>query len=131
MATMNSTLWATFDLPGHLSKLMVPRLGTVEVEVVGHDALPNSQISEISEIPVGDFVATVKYNGTTHVTRKRASRCSDNANRNCFTFGGWSGVHGPAQHNVEVVAPGYRDQVVNVSVRGNLTQRLTVTMSTS
>ena len=123
MTEMNNTLWVSFDLPGHLSKLVAPWLGTVQVEVVGKGGWPNS------DIPITDFVATVKYNGTTHVTRKRASSCSDDMKKNCFDFGGWSGLNGSAQHSIEVVAPGYRDQIVSVRVRGNLNQRLTITMT--
>ena len=96
-----------------------------------------------------DFVATVVYNTTTHVTRKQGSSaaCLSSAgvgvesgggatnsegtlpaHEHCFSFGGWAGLS-PAQHTITVNASGYAIKVVDLQVVSGTTTHLTIPMS--
>ena len=86
---MNSSLWKDWDLPGHLQQSYFPHLGKAHVTVSATgSAVPKA-------------IATVVYNGTTHVTRKETTETGT------FSFGGWTGKEKDAPHTVTVVADGF------------------------
>ena len=104
---------------------------------------------------VNGFVATVVYNGTTHVTRKMGSACvaapktaagatatgtaaaaatgASKVASNCFSFGGWSGlaaekIAAHVMHTITVEAPGYQPKTVDVRVANGTVTTLDIVM---
>lgn len=114
LSKMNSSLWSSWDIPGHLDRVYQPSLGTVKVNV--RDA--------VSRQPVPYAVATITYNGVTHVARKVPSASGN------IQFGGWAG-RSPVAHIVQIEAQGYSASNTTVHVQANQTISVIVELSSA
>ena len=88
---MNSSLWKSWDLPGHLEKEYFPYLGSATVTVTSSDNMLNETLSKVSKA-APNATAVVVFGRATHVTRKAVN--ADGS----FTFGGWAGKKKKTPH---------------------------------
>ena len=95
-----------------LAERVAPNMGTVTVSVVARAAAAAAGMADthtssrsLADVPVLDFVATVVYNGTTHVTRKAGSLCTGVEPPSTTTIGVGAGEGGLRPPPVPAPAP--------------------------
>lgn len=115
LQTMNTSEWELYNIPEHLEKLYFPWMGsaTVSVREAGR-----------KDRPISDAIVTVKYNGTTAVTRKKAGASG-------VSFGGWVGKHSPVVHTISVTAAGYKNISTQVQLKAQQTVSVVVDMKSA
>ena len=123
LQSMNASLWKNWDLRGHLKQSYFPYQGGMTVTV--NDAATGK--------PIGGATASVIYNGTTHVTRRKTPEPGDSSSKpGQIRFGGWTGKASPATHTIKLSASGYQDTVVKaVQLQAGVVMTKTVTMTRS
>lgn len=118
---MNSSLWKSWDLPGHLEKEYFPYLGSATVTVTSSDNMLDETLSKASKA-APNATAVVVFGGATHVTRKAIN--ADGS----FTFGGWVGKKKKTPHTVKVTAVGYQNAVATIQLEAGKTVQVAVKM---
>ena len=126
LKNMNASLWKSWDLQGHLKQSYFPYQGGMTVTV--NDATTSK--------PIDGVTATVVYNGTTHVTRRKTPDAQDSMGKTSkpgqFSWGGWTGKATQATHTIALSASGYQDTIVKaVQLKAGVVLTKTVTMVAS